>query len=494
MIDYPLWCEIRRLRSQGLNPAQVARQTGLDARTVRRWFDSPFEGARGKTRTASKLDPFKPRVRALLREHPFTAQQVFQTLRFEGYRGGYTLVKDFVRQLRPPKKEAFIQLEFEPGDCAQVDWGTFGTIPVEGSWRRLSFLVMVLAHSRMLHVHFTLAETMEHFLEAHLRAFESLRGVPRRVWVDNCKVAVLKRPAHGAPELNPRYADFARHHGFEIVPCAVRRPQQKGRVENAVGYVKKNFLAGHTFTDFAQVQPAAVEWMKGVANVRKHPRTGERPVDLWPKENLRPLCGPPYDPAVSVEARVSRTCRVTVDTNTYTAPHRLAGCRVLLKRRAEELLIFHDNRLVATHTRRYGRRMDIVNEDHISPLLEERRGARERRNLVEFLKLGPEAARYYEALRHRRLHLSTHVRRILALAETHGPEPVARALRDALFYKAYDSQYILNILHQRSRPKTEPGALHLTRREDLLEVDLPEPDLGPYHLDDLEEEEGKDAS
>ena len=71
-------------------------------------------------------------------------------------------------------------------------------------------------------------------------------------------------------------------------------------------------------------------------------------------------------------------------------------------------------------------------------------------------------------------------------------EPVLSAWQ--VFSSYSDSRYILNILHQRSRPKTEPGALHLTRREDLLEVDLPEPDLGPYHLDDLEEEEGKDAS
>ena len=106
---------------------------------------------------------------------------------------------------------------------------------------------------------------------------------------------------------------------------------------------------------------------------------------------------------------------------------------------------------------------------------------------MDFLKLCPEAARYYEALKHKRMYLSAHVRKILALAETHGTEPVARAIRDAHYLKAYDSQYILNILHQRTRPRIEPGVLHLTRREDLLEVDLPEPDLRTYHQDDLSE-------
>ena len=108
--------------------------------------------------------------------------------------------------------------------------------------------------------------------------------------------------------------------------------------------------------------------------------------------------------------------------------------------------------------------------------------------LVDFLKICTEAAQYYESLKHQRFQATTHVRRILALVETHGKEPVARAIRDALHFKAYDSQYILNILQQRERPQIKPGALHLTRREDLLEVELPEPDLTTYHQDDLFEE------
>ena len=108
--------------------------------------------------------------------------------------------------------------------------------------------------------------------------------------------------------------------------------------------------------------------------------------------------------------------------------------------------------------------------------------------LVDFLKICTEAAQYYESLKHKRFQTTTHVRRILALVETHGNKPVARAIQDALHYKAYDSQYIINILQQRERPQNEPGVLHLTRREDLLEVDLPEPDLTTYHQDDLFEE------
>ena len=153
---------------------------------------------------------------------------------------------------------------------------------------------------------------------------------------------------------NPRYMELAQHHGFSIVACGVGQPQQKGRVENGVGYVKKNFLAGHTFTDFAQIQPAAMEWLRNIVNVRKHPQANQRPIDLLAKENLRPLSMQPYDTAVIQEMRVSRTCRIVLDTNTYTVPYRLAVGRVLVKKRPQELLIYHDHQLVATHVRSYG--------------------------------------------------------------------------------------------------------------------------------------------
>jgi transposase len=123
--------------------------------------------------------------------------------------------------------------------------------------RRLSFFVMVLCHSRMMYLEFTVSETMEHFLAAHANAFAFFGGVPARCMVDNLKSAVLQRAVGEAPVLNPRYKDFADHHGFAVSPCGVGQAHEKGRVENAVGYVKKNFLAGLEPTDFSQLNPAA---------------------------------------------------------------------------------------------------------------------------------------------------------------------------------------------------------------------------------------------
>ena len=200
------------------------------------------------------LDPFKPRITRLLDTHPYSAQQIFQRLREEGYRGGVTILRDYVRRIRPTKRPVYLKLHFAPGECAQVDWGAYGTVAVGNTRRRLSFFVMVLAYSRQMFVEFTVSQTMEHFLACHEHAFAAFGGVPAKIMVDNLKSAVLQRLAGVAPVFNPRYLDFARHHGFAIAACNVARGNEKGRVESGVGYVKKNFLRGLELTDFSAIQ------------------------------------------------------------------------------------------------------------------------------------------------------------------------------------------------------------------------------------------------
>ena len=112
-------------------------------------------------------------------------------------------------------------------------------------------------------------------------------GVPSKIMVDNLKSAVLQRLAGTAPVFNPRYHDFARHHGFTIVPCNVGRGNEKGRVESGVGYVKKNFLHGIEPTDFNSIQAAAQVWLDTIANVRIHGETQPRPAGTRPIRHLR---------------------------------------------------------------------------------------------------------------------------------------------------------------------------------------------------------------
>lgn len=484
MISYEQFCRIKDYyERQHLSIRQISRQLHLHHSTINRWLQKAHFLPRKATERPSKLDIFKPQIIRWLEMHPYSAAQIFQRLREEmAYAGGYTIIKDYVRKVRPPKTAAFLTLAFAPGECAQVDWGEFGAMTVGNTSRRLSFFCMVLCYSRLLYVEFTLAQTMEHFLACHQNAFMFFGAVPRKIMVDNLKSAVLRRIIGEAPVFNPRYRDFADHYGFQIKPCGVGQPQEKGRVENAVGYVKKNFLSGLHISDFALVNPTARQWLETVANVRTHGTTKTSPLELFKKEKpaLQPLPLNPYDLGRLQASRANSQFRIAFDTNSYSVPAEYAGRAVTLKIYPDHLCVYHEDKLIARHVRRYDRHQDIENPDHVKELLLQKRKASEQKLLARLLALTPKAEAFYQQLQQRRFNTPLHVRKIVALSEIYGAERTARAIEDALEFQAFSCEYIANLLEQRQRLLPEPGALHLTRRQDLLELDLPEPDLGLY--------------
>ena len=485
MIDYETFCKIRDCRErQHLTVAQTARALHLHPRTVTKWSARSHFEPRRRVSRGSLLDPFKPRITRLLDTYPYSAVQIFQRLCEEGYGGGMTILRDYVRRIRPPKRPVYLKLNFSAGECAQVDWGSFGSVAVRNTRRRLSFFVMVLAYSRRMFAEFTVSQTMEHFLACHEHAFAEL-GIPSKLMVDNLKSAVLQRLAGVAPVFNPRYLDFARHHGFEIVACNVGRGNEKGRVESGVGYVKKNFLRGLELSDFSAIQAAAQVWLDTVANVRIHGETQRRPIDLFAEErpHLRRPNPHPYDLARTSTTIASSQFRITLDTNYYSVPSSYAHRRLTVKAYPDRVCIYFDNQLIARHPRRYGRHEDIEDPDHAKGLIAQRHRAREQRLMMHFLALSPDAAAYYEGLEQRRFNARHHVRKILALADIYPADAVARAISDGLAFEAFSAEYITNILEVRARTLPEPGPLQLTRGHDLLDIDIAPPDLNAYEID-----------
>ncbi|MCX7177976.1 MAG: IS21 family transposase [Proteobacteria bacterium] len=487
MLNYETFCQIRdHLGRQQLTVAQTARALALDPRTVAKWANVEQFHPRAGVPRVGKLDAYKGQIVRWLDAHPYTAQQIFQRLREAGFEGGITIVKDYVHRIRPRHQAAFLKLDFAAGECAQVDWGEFGSIAVGSTRRRLSFFLMVLCYSRRMYLEFTTSQKMEFFLACHENAFAAFGGCPSRIMVDNLKSAVLQRLIGIAPVFNPKYLDFSRHWGFEISPCNVRSGNEKGRVENGVGYVKKNFLAGLELADFAAIQPAAALWVDTVANVRIHGATHRRPIDLFEEEraHLAPLNPAGFDLARVVTVRASKQFRVPLDTNHYSVPPRYAGQLLTLKAYADRVCIYDAEQLVARHPRSMDRRQDIEEPEHAKQLLVQRKSAREQRLLVQFLALSPRAQAYRDGLEAKRVNARVHLRKILALAELHGKEAVARAIDDGLELQAFSAEYIANILAARRRIDHEPAALQLTRRADLLDLELPEPDLSIYDRDE----------
>lgn len=483
MISYENWCQIRNcIEQQKLTLTQTSKALNLHIRTVTRWAQQEHFTPRKSAQRGSVLDPFKGQITRMLDTHPYSAQQVFQRLREMGYAGGYTTVKDYVLLIRPKRQPAFLKLVFAPGEAAQVDWGEYGTIQVGGTRRKLSFFVMVLCHSRRMYLEFTVMQTMEHFLAAHEHAFAAFGGVPERIIIDNLKTGVIEHLAGCAPIFNQRYLDYSKHYGFTITACNVAKGNEKGRVENGVGYVKKNFLNGLEWTSFDAVNPAAQLWLETVANVRIHAATQQRPIDLFAQEkpHLRPLNPSTYDIGRVTSARVSKQFRVAFDTNHYSVPTHYCGVLVTLKAYPDRLCIYHNEQLIARHIRSYDRHQDIEDPDHPKELLNQRIKASEQRLLLRFLTFTPKAADYHKGLEAKRLNWRNHVAKINALADIYGEPETARAIEDALEFGAFSCEYITNLLQARARALPEASPLQLTRRQDLLALELEKPNLSLY--------------
>jgi len=485
MIDYEEFCKIKMLQKYKFNAVQISKSCGINEKTVRKYLKLDHLPSRKRVRRSSKLDPFKERIVKMLEQYPYTAMQIFDQLKEDGYQGGYTMLKVYVRTARPPKRPAYLTLKFAPAECAQVDWGNAGVLQIGTTRRRLSFFVMVLCYSRMLYVRFTLRETAEHWLQCHRDAFEFFGGVPARVMVDNCKTAVVSNRRGQMPVLNPRYVQLANHYGFTISPCNVRAAHEKGRVENAVGYIKKSLLLGLKLNSLTAIQQAADQWRDHTANIRIHGVTGKQPVEMFDQEkaSLQSLPKVPFDCSIHKTSVLSNSqFRVSIDANKYSVPAPYASRRDLTAHiHVDTVRIFYKESLIAEHQRRYTRGGDYEHPDHPKVLLERRRKARDQALMRRFLAIGSEAEVYYHGLSQRRLNVYHHIRKIVAILDCYDLSLVRRVMADATSFHAYSSECIINLLEQHSRHQSNvQSPLHLTRNQDLLNLEQPYPNLDIY--------------
>src|SRR5207245_138271 len=198
-----------------------------------------------------------------------------------------------------------------------------------------------------------------------------------------------------------------------------------------------------------------------------------------------------YDIARIASVRVSKQFRITLESNHYSVPTKYVGARVTLKTYPDLVCISHQDQLIARHVRSYDRHLDIEDPEHPKELIGQRRNARQQRLILRFLGLSPAAQAYYEGLEQRSLNARNHLAKIIALVEIYGDDATARAIEDGLAFQAFSSDYIANILEARARKLPEPGPLQLTRRHDLLDIELAEPDFSPYEIKDYGTEDGK---
>ena len=486
MITEAIFWQIKKLREiEKLSVRQISDKLELDHKTVTKWLHT--DGCTRQERKASGgvLDEYKDVIKSLLERYDdFSSVQLYQRIKDAGYTGGVTTVRNYVRRIRPSRKKAYATLSFAPGEAAQVDFGYCGYIYAGNSRRRLYVFSMVLAYSRKMYIEFIMKQNQEHFLQCHRNAFEYFGGIPQKVMVDNCKVAVLANPKYGTAVLNPVYAQFAKYHSFVIAPCTVRKPNEKGQVEKSIDYIKRNFLRGLELTTLTALNIAAATWLDGIANVRIHSTTRQQPNELFLKEteHLQPLPMNGYDCGMIKNIKSNSQFRVHFEGNKYSVPALYASCNLQLKIYPAKLIFFFEDKAIARHERSYDSNKDIVDDNHNKEFLKEKIKAKTQKELIEFFRISPDAEKYYHELIRVGRSPKVHIRKILALKEIYSSKEVALAIADCLEYKAVSSEFVQNLIEARRRILPQATPLHVTRNSDCLEIKINRPDLNQYNI------------
>ena len=367
---------IQQLAAQGWSRRRIARELNVDRKTVRRYIKaaakSPTISTPGSAERESKsapistpgettgaglvaaaleaeagrpsfCDPHRVLIEAKL-VAGLSAQRIYQDLVVEvSFRGSYQSVKRFVRPLRRQQPQRVWRIEVQPGEEAQVDFGTGApVVDVDGRRRRPWVLRAILSYSRKAYSEAVFHQTTENFIRCLENAFRAFGGVPQLLNLDNLRAAVHKADWCD-PQLNPKLLSFCRHYGCALMPCLPRTPEHKGKTERGIGYMKGNALRARTFNSLSAENEFLRHWEKTVADVRIHGTTRKQVAALFAQEQKSLLALPPdlFPCFQEGQRTVHRDSYVEVDKAYYTVPPEYIGQQVWVRWDGREVRVFN---------------------------------------------------------------------------------------------------------------------------------------------------------
>lgn len=455
--DMQLWADIRRrVLVENVSKRQILRETGMHWRTLEKILAHPEPpGYRTKApRGRPKLGPFLERIAKILeedkgcpRKQRHTAQRIFDRIVAEGYEGGYTAVKEAVRDHKRTRSEVFVPLIHRPGE-AQVDFG-YALVNVAGRLRKVAFFVMALPHSDALFVQAFERECTETFWEGHVRGFDFLGGVPRRITYDNSRVMVAKIVGPRQRQLTRGFLQLKSHYLFDHHFCLVQRPNEKGVVEGTVKYARLNF-----FVPVPQVRDLdelnARLLSRCHDDQRRRVRGSVATKEVLLVEDRAAFVPPPaapFDACVKRSTAADSLSLVRFDDNDYSVPVRYAHHPIVVRGYVDRVVLCHKGEVIAEHRRRWGREGVSFDPVHYLALLERKPGALDHARPLDGWEL-PEG---FAVLR-RRLEAerggegTREYIRVLRLLERHSLARLAEAVEHGLRVRAHTRDAIAQFL------------------------------------------------
>lgn len=486
-----MWQDVRRrILVEGQSKRSVKALYGLHWSTLSKILAEPEPPGYRLSRPRSRptLEPFVAVFEEILRrdrEAPpkqrHTTQRIIRRLRDEhGYTGGDTTVKNFVRECRRREQEVFVPLAHPPGE-AQADFG-HAEVVVDGRRTKAALFVMTLPFSDAFFCRLYPRECTETFLDGHRRAFEFFGGVPKRISYDNARTAVTRIIGRRERELTREFLRLKAHYLFQEHFCLVRRPNEKGHVENTVGYARRNFLVPVPTVPDLETLNADLERLCR-EDLRRRPEGHEgSKAERLDKErpSLLPLPGRAFEARRIAHPRANSLSLVRFDGNDYSVPVSAAHRVVTVVAGAERVKLVADGRVVAEHRREWDRRKVAFEPVHYLALLERKPGAFDFARPLADWRL-PEPL----AVLRRRLEAETpdgegtrEFVKVLRLLESAPLEELAAAVEKALSFGAADADAVRLVLeHRREKPVT---LFRLDGRPHLSAVQVARPDLAAY--------------
>lgn len=465
----------------------IAMEFGINRESVRRVIERrTIAMSRNTGVKESILEPYKQEITELLERDAFvTMTGVMNRIRAMGYTGGRTILGNYLKSIRKSpirSREAFLRIDFAPGDCAQVDWAEFGD--VFGNGIKIHCFVMVLCYSRMLYIEFTRSEKFEDFIRCHENAFKYFGGIPRECWYDNLTSAVTDRLGN-LIKFNARFMAYMGHHGIRPHACNVARGNEKGRVENAVNYIRQNFWSGRKFSDFEDLIKQSIVWRNQIANRREH-RSTKKIVTLMFEKDEKPVLltmNPhQYETDEIFSKVVPPDFHVIYETNRYSVPWTLTGMTLTLRVNATQVKFYYNDKYICSHSRSYLKNKVYTQELHQQGLLDRKPGStRDSWQLHAVKQIGPRMKEYIELLKAGPRSLRYEMGRILALSVVYGEGIVYAGCLQLLSHGVIGVDALEVTLKKAHHPKdTKMNPEPLTFKNEKLNRVVPVNDLRQY--------------
>lgn len=352
---------IIKLWQDGKSKKYISRAVNHDIKTVRRIIKSHEQKLAGISTEANKtkdsvLSSYQGQVNEFL-EHDLSKIRIFEELQKAGYSGSYQSVTKYARSLEGANKIC-VRFHTLPGQEAQVDFGEVGKLPnIQGKIRKAYVFNMRLCYSRLDYYQIVFDQKVETFINCHVNAFKFFKGIPQQVKIDNLKSAVLEASFY-EPIYQNQYESLSNHYVFEIIPCRVRKPQEKGKTESGIKYVQNNFFAGRKFYDNTDLNNQLNDWLDNYCNQRIHGTTKEKPITLFLEKEvkeLKPLPLEEFKVGLMFSRKVHVDCHITFEHNYYSVPYSYVGKNVELAVDGNLIKIFYNNESIALHTKSEGK-------------------------------------------------------------------------------------------------------------------------------------------